>query len=900
MQRLPGIRRFLRLPTGVRGVQAEVDDELRFHLDMRAEELVRRGVSPDDARAQALWEFGDVRSARSELAQIDRRRVVRSGRSEWWGGLWQDLRYAARGLRNRPAFAAAVLLTLAIGIGANTAIFTVVDAALFRGLPYEEPERLVHLWESAPDHRSERSEASYPDFEDWVREQTTLTRIAGYQTNAIALTGRDVPLMLLITHVTPGFFDVLGTKAVLGRTFHEGQDRIGDRVVVLSHGLWRREFGGDRGIVGRTITLGGNPYVVVGVLPPKFHFARAEGSGLWAITDLSRSYQRLRGVHWLNVIGRMKDGVTTEQAVADLSGVVSRIAAQHPDNHTGRSASVVPLREQFVGNMRPLLVVLLSAVSIVLLIACANVAGLLLARATARQPELAVRAALGAGRGRIARQLLTESVVLSVLGGLLGLAVARVGVRALVEALPEEQRALMPYLEHVGIDLRVLSYALLVALATGVVFGLIPAWQASRPSLAPMLAAAGRRTPSRRRRTIGNTLVVVEVALTLVLLVGAGLLTQSLVRLLRVDPGFRPERVMTAGILLPPAKYADSTKIVAFFSELVERVEALPGVMAVGLTSKLPLDWGNSGTYVVASRPTPPPGERPLASIRDVSTGYFGAMGIRLLRGRGFTSQDGWNAPPVIVVNRALAAQQFGTQSPIGQRLAFGPNGGPPYRTIVGVVEDVPIDQLGERPTPTIYRPHLQTALWGMFLTVRTRGTRESGSHDPTAVASAIRGIVRGLDPDLPLALVSTMERQIASSRGVFMRRYSMFLVAGFGLVALVLSVVGIYGVISYSVTQRMRELGVRIALGAQRGDILAMILRDGTVLAAAGIALGMVGAFWLTRYLRALLFGVGTTDVVTYALAALLLACVALMASYIPARRATRVDPLVALRGAE
>jgi putative ABC transport system permease protein len=374
MQRLPGIRRFLRLPTGVRGVEAEVDDELHFHLDMRAEELVRRGVSPDDARVQALREFGDVRSARTELTQIDRRRAARSGRSEWWGGLWQDLRYAARGLRNRPVFAAVVLLTLAIGIGGNTAIFTIVDAALFRGLPYEEPERLVHLWESAPDHRSERSEASYPDFEDWARGQTTLTRIAGYQTNAVALTGRDVPLMLLITYVTPGFFDVLGTRAFIGRTFHEGQDRIGDRAVVLGHGLWRREFGGDRGIVGRTITLGGNPYVVVGVLPPQFHFAPAEASGLWAITDLSRPYQRQRGVHWLNVVGRLKRGATVEQAVADLSAVVRRIGTQHADSHTAREASVVPLREEFVRSVRPLLVVLLSAVSIVLLIACANVA----------------------------------------------------------------------------------------------------------------------------------------------------------------------------------------------------------------------------------------------------------------------------------------------------------------------------------------------------------------------------------------------------------------------------------------------------------------------------------------------------------------------------------------------
>jgi putative ABC transport system permease protein len=889
MERFPGIRRLFRLPASKRTVQVEVDDELRFHLDTRAEELTRGGLTPDAARAQAVREFGDIASARTELAEIDRRRAARAGRSEWWGGLWHDLRYAARGLRNRPAFTAIALGTLAIGIGANTAIFTVVDAALFRGLPYVEPDRLVHLWESAPDHKSERSEASYPDFEDWRAGQTTLAAIAGYQTNGIALTGRDVPLMLPITYVTPGFFDVLGVRAFVGRTFRESNDRIGDRVAMLGYGLWQREFGGDPSIVGRTIALGGVPHTVVGILPPAFHFAPAHGGDLWAITDLSRSYQRARGVHWLNVIGRLKDGVTPAQAVADMSAVVRRIAQKDPDSHTGREAAVVPLHDQFVGSMRPLLLVLLSAVSIVLLIACANVAGLLLARATARQQELAVRAALGAGRARIARQLLTESVLLGALGGLLGLAVARVGVRALVAALPAQQRIAMPYLEHLGVDLRVLGYALLVALATGIAFGLFPALQASRASLAPALAAAGGRSVSGRRRTVRNALVVGEVALTLVLLVGAGLLTQSLVRLLRVDPGFRPESVLTAAVLLPPARYADSTTITPFYRELVARIDALPGVSAVGLTSRLPLDWGNSGSYVVVGRPAPPPGQRPSASIRDVSTGYFRAMGIALLQGRDFRPQDGWNAPRVIIVNRALARQQFGAQSPVGHQLAFGPSA----RTIVGVVEDVPIDQIGEPAMPTIYRSHLQYAERGMYMAVRT-------TTDPTSVAASIRGIVRVLDPDLPLAAVSTMERQIASSRAVFMRRYSMFLVAGFGVVALVLSIVGIYGVISYSVTQRMRELGVRIALGAQRGDILAMILRDGTLLAGVGIALGVGVAFWLTRFLKALLFGIATTDVTTYAAVALLLAAVTLIASYVPARRATRVDPLVALRGSE
>jgi putative ABC transport system permease protein len=891
MERFPGIRRFFRLPSSSRTVQLEVDDELRFHLDTRAEELIGRGMSPADARAQALREFGDMGSARTELTEIDRRRTRRAGRSEWWAGFGQDVRYAARGLRARPGFATVVLITLALGIGANTAIFTVVDAALLRSLPYPEADRLVHLWESSP-AGTDRAEASFPDFEDYRRGQTVFEELAGYQTNGVALTGRDVPLMMLVTYVTPGFFDVLRVRAAVGRAFQGNHDRIGDRIVVLGHGLWQREFSGDPRVVGRMITLGGIPHTVIGVLPPGFYFARAEGGDVWALTDLSRPYMRNRGTHWLNTIARLRAGVTLPQARTAMSAVARGIAERHPDTHTGRSASVVPLRDEFVKGVRPLLLVLLSAVSIVLLVACANVAGLLTARASARQQEFAVRAALGAGRGRIVQQLLTESILLAMLGGAIGLLVAHAGVRALVNALPEPQRLAMPYLLNLGVDLRVLGYALLVALGTGVIFGLVPAVPASRPALAPTLKAGGRTTVGRRR-TARNILVIGEFALTLVLLVGAGLLTQSLVRLLRIDPGFRPQRVLTAGVLLPGTKYPDSTSIRAFFNELMTRTRAIPGVTAVGLTSKLPLDWGNSSTYSVGGRPLPAPGERPVASTREVSTGYFEAMGIPLIDGRDFTEQDGPNAPRVIIVNQAVAAQHFGTKSAVGERVAFDGEGRGPFYAIVGVVGNVPIAQLDEMPTPTIYFPHQQEGENGMFLVART-------ASDPTSIASAVRAVVRGLDADLPVALMSTMERNIANSQSVFMRRYSMLLVGGFALLALVLSVVGIYGVISYGVVQRTQELGVRVALGAQRRDIVVMILRDGTLLAATGIVIGSLAGLWLTRFLRSLLFGIETTDPLTYVAVALLLATVALLASYVPARRATRVDPLVALRTSE
>jgi putative ABC transport system permease protein len=890
MERFPGIRRFFRLPTSRRTVQVEVDDELRFHLDTRADELVRAGLAAADARAQALREFGDVGSARAELAEIDRRRAARATRSEWWASLWQDVRYSARGLRARPGFATVILVTLALGIGANTAIFTVVDAALVRSLPYPDADRLVHLWESSP-AGTDRAEASYPDFQDWQRTEV-FDGLGGYQTNGAALTGRDVPLMMAVTYVTPGFFDVLRVRPAIGRTFHDRTDRIGDRVAVLGHGFWQREFGGDPAVIGRSITLGGTPHTVVGVLPPAFHFARAHGGDLWVLTDLSRPYMTRRGTHWLNTIGRLKPGVTLRQARSAMSAAAVGIAERHPDTHTGRSATVVPLRDEFVKGVRPLLLVLLTAVSLVLVVACANVAGLLMARATSRQQELAVRAALGAGRGRIVQQLLTESVLLAALGGAAGLLVATVGVRALVNALPEQQLLSMPYLAGLGVDWRVLGYAMLVALATGVLFGLVPAVPASRTALAPTLRA-GRRSTGGRRRTMRNSLVVGEFALTLVLLVGAGLLTQSLVRLLRVNPGFRPERVLTAGVMLPPTKYSDSTRIVAFFDELTTRVRSLPGVVSVGMTSRLPLDWGNSMTYVVVGRPLPAPGERPGASVREVSTAYFEAMGIPLIDGRDFTEEDGPNAPRAVVVNRAIAAQHFGATSAVGQRIALDMEGRGPFYMIVGVVGNVPIGQLDEAPTPTIYFPHRQWGDNGMFLVMRTTG-------DPVSLAPAVRRVVHGLDRDLPVAMVSTMERNIANSQSVFMRRYSMLLVGGFAVLALVLSIVGIYGVISYGVVQRTQELGVRVALGAQRRDIVLMVLRDGTALAAAGIVIGAAAALWLTRFLRSLLFGIQTSDPLTYVGVAALLAAVALLASYLPARRATRVDPLIALRAAE
>jgi predicted permease len=811
-------------------------------------------------------------------------------KGEMMGHLLQDLRYGARMLLKRPSFTVVALLTLAFGIGANTAIFTVVNAALLRPLPFREPDRLVHLWESTPQNQFGEREASYPDYLDWKAGTQAFEGLAGYSRRSFALTGRETPDRFEGAAVTDGFFQVLGVAPVLGRSFQPGEDKAGGaRLVILSYGLWQRRFGGDPNILGQSLVLDANNYTVVGVLPQSFQFAPAGAAELWVPLNPSQGQMSRRFQHWLNIVGRLKPGVTMSQARAEMAVVAASIAQQYPDSHTGTGIRLVALHEQITGKVRPILLILLGAVGFVLLIACANVANLMLARASARQKEIAIRTAMGASRWRLIRQLLTESVLLALLGGGIGLLLAQWGVDLLIAAIPQSQLSSMPYLQGLGLDARVLLFALAVSLLTGIVFGLAPAFQSSKLNLLESLKEGGRTSGIHLRQGLRNSLVVAEIAIALVLLVGAGLMMKSLFRLLAVDPGFKPDHLLTMHVSLPAVKYPEDGNVLAFHQQLLERIENLPGVTGVGSVSVLPLLGGDTTRLVVEGRPVPPPGEELEANYRDVSNSYFRTMGVPLIRGREFTDLDKQGAPEVVIINQTMANRLFPGQDPIGQRLAFA-NNQVKGLEIVGVVGDEKVTRLDSATTPVIYVSFLQDPTRTLNLVVRT-------TFDPEAVSVAARGAIQSLDADLAVFGVSTMERLINNSPSTFLRRYPAFLIGVFAGVALLLAMVGIYGVISYTVTQRTHEIGVRMALGAQRSDIFKMILGQGLMLTLAGVGCGLLAALVLTRFLSSMLFGVTATDPLTYAAVSLPLVLIAMLASYIPARRATKVDPMVALR---
>jgi putative ABC transport system permease protein len=891
--RIPGLRRVFEL-SGARRVDADVDEELRFHLDMRAADLMRHGMSPAEAREQALREFGDVREARGELAAIDRRRTARRDRAEWWADLWNDLRFAVRVLRRQPGFTLVVLLTLMLGIGANTAIFTVVDAALLRPLPYREPERLVHLWETHRGDVSDRSEASYPDFLDWRSQSRAFAGIEGYDPTNLTVTADGTePLMLRGARVTPGFFPMLGVTPALGRAFLPEESVAGGApVVLLTHGFWQRRLGGDPRVLGRSLTLDRRRFTVVGVLPRDFHFAPVEDAELWLPIDPAVRRASERFNHWLNVVARLKPGVTFAGARSDLSAVMRRLGAQYPETNAGRDVALVELREEIVGAVRPTLLVLFGAVGCVLLVACVNVAGLMLARSAARGREIAVRSALGADRSRIVRQLLVESALLAVAGGALGALTAQLGVRMIVGALPAELTSGMPYLQYLRVDGAVLAYAAGLAVAAGLLSGLAPALYVSKPSASELLRR-GRGSGGGAKPRLRGALVAAEVALTMVLLVAAGLMTRSLEQLLRVDAGFDAEHVLTARVALSGAAYDSSQRQQQFFESLVGRVRALPGVRSAGAVLNLPLAGGGTNTFRVEGRPAPDAANRPEATMRAVAGDYFRAMAIRLVAGRAFTNRDRAHAPPVLVVSAGLARRLFGDASDaIGQRLRFYAFPESAW-TIVGVVGDVKTGRLDADAPPTIYYTHLQAAENRMSIVARTRG-------DPATMVDAVRREVRALDPTVPIYQVRTMEQQVARSPAVFARRLPLRLIGAFAAAALALAVVGIYGLVAYTVAQRTQELGIRIALGAQQRNILALVVLEGALLAAVGVGIGLVVTLWATRMLGSLLYGVGAADPPTYIAVAALLGGVAIAASYVPARRAARVDPMIALRAGE
>jgi putative ABC transport system permease protein len=802
--------------------------------------------------------------------------------------LLQDLRYGARTLWKNPGFTLIAVVTLSLGIGANTAIFTVVNAALLRGLPYRAPERLVHLFETTPQKAFAQREFSYPDYQDYQRSQA-FEGLGAYTGGGGILTGRGEPQRIFAPAASANFFAVLGVEPLLGRTFREGEDKPGaERVTVLTYGMWRRVFGGDPGVIGQTLTVSNNQYTVVGVLPPSFQFALRQAD-LWLPYQPTPNQLSRRFMHGTNLIGRLRPGVSLEQANAETSAITQRIAEEHKESHAGTLLLLTPLQEQVTGSVKPALLALLAAVGFVLLMVCANVASLLLARSLARQKEIALRAALGATRVRIIRQLLTEATLLSSLGGLGGLLVAGLGLDALMAALPQNQLAAMPFFETLRLDPGILLFALALALLTGLVFGLAPALQASRLDLQVALKDGGRASGGVAGQRLRSALVGSEIALAVVLLVGAGLMMKSLLRLMQVNLGFDPTNVLTMTVVLPAGKYTDPNRMVAYYQQAQERLAALPGVTGVGAVSQLPLQPGNTTRFIVEGEPAPPPGQETEANIRVASANYFQALGIPLAQGRNFAESDKADATRVAIINQSLAEKLFSGRSAVGRRLLF-PSFPNQSVEIVGVVGDVKTTGLDQAVRPVLYYPFTQNASIATNLVLRAKA-------DAAAVANAARSECRALEPDVAIFNVQTMETLIAQTPAAFMRRAPAWLTGIFAGVALLLAALGVYGVVSYSVSQRTREIGVRMALGARGADILKLVLRQGLSLTLIGVGSGTVAALALTRWLDSLLYEVSARDPLTFALVIGALTLVSLLACYIPARRAAKVEPVVSLR---
>ncbi len=859
-------------------VEQELDNEFRYHLERLIQENIDRGLTPEEARYAALRAMGGVEQRKEECRDMRRVNLIQD--------VLQDLRYAGRMLRRSPGLTSVAVLSLALGIGANTAIFSVVNAVLLRPLSYKDPDRLVMLVESIS---TRDITSSYLNFTDWRDQNTVFKQTATVRPQeSFNLTGAGEPERLQGRLVSANFFSTLGTKPVRGRDFLAEEDRPGvTPAVILSQGFWQRKFGGDESILGKQLNLNNQSFTVVGIMPANFQFGSE--ADVSVPIGLSADRFRLRGKDpGVIVVARLKSTVTMEQAQAELNTIASRLEQQYPETNTGRRVRIEFLQESIVGDIRPSLLILLGAVGCVLLIACANVANLLLVRSAVRQKEMAIRAALGAGRLRIIRQLLTESVLLAVIGGALGLLLAGWGTHFMISYLPDG----IPRIREVSVDALVLGFTLVASLLTGGICGLIPALQVSKPNLTDTLKEGDRGSTSRRQR-VRSLLVVSELALTLVLLVGAGLLIKSFWQLQQVDPGFNSQNLLTMQISVSESQ---GSRVANFFDELLQRVQSLPGVQSVAISNGLPFEGANQPPFIVEGQPRPEPGKEPSGILYIASPGYFQTMEINLLRGRSFTSQDTRDTPPVAIIDEALARQHFQNADPIGKRVTFALPASPSYE-IVGVVRHVEHSRLdGQGPVQSeVYVNFNQIPLQALPQRVRRINLLVRSKSDPPSLAAAARNQILTLNKDQAVFNVRTMKQIVSQS--VAARRFSMLLLAVFAGLALALAAVGIYGVISYSVAQRTHEIGIRLALGAQKSDVLKLVLGQGMILAAIGVAIGLIGAFVVTRVMATLLYGVSATDSVTFISTSLLLVGMALLACYVPARRASRVDPMVALR---
>ena len=854
----------------------ELEEEMRFHLEMKAEENLAAGISPEEARYAAQRQFGN-------------QTLLREASRDMWGfrsieTLFQDLRFGIRMFLKSPGLTAVLIGAIALGIGFNSALFSVVNTLLLSPLPFPDADRLTIAWTRSAKISNTRLGVTADEFAEWRKQTQSFAGIAAHAGWLFNLSGTDEPERIQAGRVSTNFFSVFGIKPALGRDFLPEEDELkGGRVVILSQSVWRRRFNADPSLIGRTITLNDLPYTVVGILPPEFRFPRIYeedfGPEIWTPVQVESLPDR--GAPFLTVFARLKSGVALETAQAELNSIARRMESAYPQTLSGKSAHLVPLQEQVVGKVRLSLLVLFGAVGIVLLIACANVSNLLMARATARRGEMALRLAIGASRLRLIRQLLTEGILLSVVGGALGLLIAFLAKPLLLSFSGES----IPRADEVVIDTRVLLFTLSLSIIIGLVFSVLPAVQASGLNPNQFLKEGAKSgTTGKSGNRLRSLLIVIQVALALALTIGAGLLTRSFLTLLSVNPGFEPKKVLTFDLFLSPKAQG-----AVFYRQLIEKLDALPGVEAAGAINALPLGGAEfSWTFFIEGRQS---SDEPLGRVdyRVVTPDFFRTIGIPLKRGRIFTEQDGQGSTPVGIINEAMARRYWPDEDPIGKRFRMqAPINVSPWTTIVGVVGDVKHAGLDQDSSPAVYKPHQQNPRTEMTVVMRTQS-------EPLAFANSARNQAHEMDKDLPIS--NLREYTYFVSKSVAQRRFAMSLLTGFAALALLLALFGIYGVLSYSVNLRTKELAIRQALGAQARDLTALVVRQGMSLVLVGIAIGLGVALALTRLMKTLLFGVSATDPLTFTVITLLLAFVVLLACWIPARRATKVDPMTAMR---
>jgi len=873
-----------------RKLERELEEEIRSHLEIQIEDNLRQGMSPEDARRAAQIRFGGVEQVKE--AYRDKSRLG------WIETLWQDLRYGARILWTNPGFTLTAMLTLALGIGANTVIFSIINAVWLRPLPYPDPDRLIVVRETKLPETDD-SQVSPAAFLAWQKQNTVFAPLEAITVRFFNLTDEINPERVRGMPSTHGFLPMVGVRLMIGRYFLPEEDRPGhNRVVIIGYNLWQRRFGGDLNILGQTITLDDQLYTVIGVMAPTTGL-RFEDTDVWTPLAITAEQAQQYDSRYLFPCGRLKPGVTLEEARMEMSLIASNLAKQYPDSNTGWNVRLLSLLDYAANHTKAQLALMVSAVAFVLLIACANVANLLMARAAARQKEIVIRAALGAGRWRIVRQLLTESLLLALAGGVVGAALANWGVKILMATSMMGDYHLRVI--DLSLDGRMLAFNLAVVLLTGCIVGIVPALQASRPNMNEMLKDAGRgSTSGRRQQFMRNALVVIEVAMSVTLLIGAGLMIRSFINLQQVDPGFNPDNVRTIAFSLSKEKYRGKDQQAAFYTQLIERVAALPGVQVAGAACAVPFTdgwWGdfeeglkllNQG-FRIEGRASYDLGQEPHAYYSSVSPDYFKAIGIPLLRGRHFTARDTKGAPRVAIINNKMAKQFFPDEDPIGKRILLT-NGDEVYREIVGVAGDVKSDGLDRETPAQIYEPYLQQPFPFMTLVLRANG-------DPSGLNEAIRAEILKLDREQPVVGIMMLDQSVRNWRSTRWLRSLGLLLGIFAAVAVGLAAVGLYGVMSYVVTRRTQEIGLRMALGAQPSDALMLIMRHGARLTFCGAAVGLLGAWAMMRLLASGLYGVSATDPLTFMGVSLLLISVALLACYLPARRATKVDPIVALR---